>query len=491
MATGTKYTRAEALVGVMVTFCLGLFFLMMLLYGNISRFWRGRRVVTVFFTQVTGLRPDAPVRLNGVEVGRVKDIVIIRLGRSEIERLKPAVNLKSLRDLPLTVDESKRLRERPESQRIEAALGIIEGRTMVELTMEVLEEADPERYRVDDLVEIVTTLMGDVSVQISSGFGAALKGNYVLLGRSGDLMSNLAEGIGDVRDVLADIRDVIGPQEKAEIRETIQNIRDSTQDLRRVASEMLVLMQDGRARLNSVARQAEESLAAVERQVEGLGPKARETLGEVDRTLVSMRNDAHQGVATAEKALEQYRELAISVDQHVVQNVGSLIQENRGNVRELLSGLNDLNRDLRQSASHLTALLMSSQEFLSENRPDLRYTFISLRGAADNIEQATFRIKRRPWELLKAPSGEDQTAELLADYARRLELTSRALQDTIDELRVIKGTGGPASQQQLERIENLLKELQLIREQTQSKERTKPPAEFERKAGGEYFKREP
>ena len=40
-------------------------------------------------------------------------------------------------------------------------------------------------------------------------------------------------------------------------------------------------------------------------------------------------------------------------------------------------------------------------------------------------------------------------------------------------------------------VDDLLKELQLIREQTQSKERAKPPAEFERKAGGEYFKREP
>ncbi|MCX7806850.1 MAG: MCE family protein, partial [Planctomycetota bacterium] len=138
--TGTRYTRAEAIVGAMIAFCGGLFLLMLLLYGNISRFWRGRKEITVVFTQVTALRPDSPVRLNGVEVGRVKTIQILRLSPSDIARLRPAVKLENLRALPLTSEEIQQIRALPEERRLDEAMRRIENRTMIGLTLAVLEE---------------------------------------------------------------------------------------------------------------------------------------------------------------------------------------------------------------------------------------------------------------------------------------------------------------------------------------------------------------
>jgi ABC-type transporter Mla subunit MlaD len=73
MATETGYSSAEVKAGFFLALCLALFVAMLFIYGKVARAWRGKQEIAVVFTSVTSLRPDAPVRYNGVEVGRVKD----------------------------------------------------------------------------------------------------------------------------------------------------------------------------------------------------------------------------------------------------------------------------------------------------------------------------------------------------------------------------------------------------------------------------------
>ncbi len=490
-AVGTKYTKAEAIVGAMIAFCAGLFLLMLLLYGNISRFWRGRKEITVVFTQVTALRPDSPVRLNGYEVGRVKTIQILRLEPFEIARIKPAVKPNNLRSLPLTSEELQQIRTLPEEKRVEEALKRIENRTMIRLTLEVLEEDDPERYRVDDIVEIKTTLMGDVSVEISSGFGKPLTGREVLLGRPGDLLGNLAQGVEDVRDLLAELRDVIGPHEKNLIRETIANIRETSLDIKRVSTEMLALLKDARVRLNELSGQAQADLETVGREVSGVGAKARETLGEVDKTLASLRRDVSRGIGEAEMAVREYRELAEAANRDVVQELGAIVRENRRDLRETMSGLSKLQADLRESSGHLTDTISTLRSLLNENRPDVNRMLSNLRRASENLEEATYRIMLKPWELLKSPTGADQDAANLAATARRVELASRALLDLAERIRAVKDAGEAGPGNYAERMEQLVREIETIRERIEAKSPPTAKETFERKAGGAFFRREP
>src|SRR5213079_322379 len=85
---------------------------LLFLYGDWSRVWRGRQEISVVFASVTALRPNAPVRYNGVEVGRVKDIRILHLKDTDLKRL-PAMTLNDLDKLPLTDTERKTLKQAP------------------------------------------------------------------------------------------------------------------------------------------------------------------------------------------------------------------------------------------------------------------------------------------------------------------------------------------------------------------------------------------
>ena len=76
MSNGTGYSSAEVKAGVFLTLCMAVFVAMLFIYGKVARVWRGRQEISVVFTSVTSLRRDAPVRYNGVEVGRVKDTSI-------------------------------------------------------------------------------------------------------------------------------------------------------------------------------------------------------------------------------------------------------------------------------------------------------------------------------------------------------------------------------------------------------------------------------
>ena len=79
MANESGYSNAEVKAGVFMAICLALFVAMLFIYGRVSRIMRGRQEIPVIFTSVTSLRPDAPVRYNGVEVGRVREITILPL----------------------------------------------------------------------------------------------------------------------------------------------------------------------------------------------------------------------------------------------------------------------------------------------------------------------------------------------------------------------------------------------------------------------------
>src|SRR5207237_7469767 len=109
MATSTGYSNAEVKAGVFLTFCLAMFVAMLFSYGKVASLWRGRQEISVVFTSVTALRPDAPVRYNGVEVGRVREIKILHLDENNV-KLLPLLSIRDLDNLPLTDKEQKTLR---------------------------------------------------------------------------------------------------------------------------------------------------------------------------------------------------------------------------------------------------------------------------------------------------------------------------------------------------------------------------------------------
>src|ERR1017187_1578298 len=197
-----QHSNSEVKAGIFLFLCLAGLIAALFFYGDFASYYRGRQTLSVLFASVTSLRPEAPVRYNGVELGRVKGIQIVHLGEADIRHMPP-LGKTDIDKLPLTDKERKETKELPDSEVAAALQKLILKRTMIKLELEVVTEHDTERFRQDDDVHIATTLMGDTSIEIASGCGAQLGENVVVLGRSGDFFTNLARSVEQVREILS------------------------------------------------------------------------------------------------------------------------------------------------------------------------------------------------------------------------------------------------------------------------------------------------
>ena len=212
-----KYSNSEIKVGLFLAFCLGLFIVMLITYGRFSPLWKGPLEIHAAFSDAHALRPDASVRYNGLEVGRVKSLSLLHLDDKNIERLSAALSKQNLDNLPLRPEAlRKQLREVPEADFGPRCRAALKNRTMIELCLQVLREGDVNRYRLDDQVRIVSSVFGDTAVEIISGNGSVNPGSsrQLLLGTSGDFFSNLAKSMSEVKEILSSVTDVVGTEER-------------------------------------------------------------------------------------------------------------------------------------------------------------------------------------------------------------------------------------------------------------------------------------
>ena len=105
-----KHSNTEIKAGLFLFVCLAGLIALMFFYGDFIRYWRGRQTLSVLFASVTSLRPEAPVRYNGVELGRVKGIQIVHLSEPLIKHMPPLTKA-DIDKLPLTEQERKETRK--------------------------------------------------------------------------------------------------------------------------------------------------------------------------------------------------------------------------------------------------------------------------------------------------------------------------------------------------------------------------------------------
>jgi ABC-type transporter Mla subunit MlaD len=497
------YSSAEVKAGLFLTFCLALFVSMLFFYGKASRMWRGREELKVVFTSVTSLRPDAPVRFNGVEVGRVKNIEIRRLDAEYLKKL-PEVTQNDLDNLPLTPQQRDALQRlpRPAADTDEAArqewakkfnetvMKDITDRTMIELTLEVLSPKDKgtgeqamRRYRADDQVRIVTTLLGDTSVEISSGSSPNPPvPDQVVLGLSGDFFTNLGKSIEQVKEILTNVSDVVGAQERESVRKALRRFDSIT------------------AKIENIVQLADKRLPATWDKVDGLADSAQKDLGQVTESITSLRPQIVRTLETAEGAVKDLQGrlggLADEAKTAVVDVKGQVrpilddMQYITAHSKEdfplLIKNAKDLAERLRMSADKLDGVLSTSDRLLRESYPDLRRLILALRMGGENLSEATDMIKRKPWMLMNA--SKDQAFDQAQVSAQKLETATTRIRELSTELAAVRrNLPAQPNRAQLERLDFLLQELNILSGVLQNagdatRKQVLPP--FERKKGG-------
>ncbi|HEY3322246.1 MAG TPA: MlaD family protein [Planctomycetota bacterium] len=488
MSNGSGYSNAEVKAGVFLTLALALFVAMLFVYGKVARAWRGRQEISVVFTSVTALRPDAPVRYNGVEVGRVREISIEHLTKDKI-KLLPPLSTKDLDNLPLDEGEQKRLRNTKETppeqfkQRVEEKL---EYRTMILLKLEVLQEGDKNRYRMDDEVRISTTLMGDTAVEITSGTGKPLDPatKFLMLGNSGDFFSNLAKSVEQVKEILSSVSDLVGPEERQSVRQALRRfdtITDRIEKIVTLADQRLPQTWD---RVDSLADNAKENFTRIGDTVSSIQPQVTRTLSTADEAVRDLQGRIGSLADEAKSAVVDVKGQVkpILVD---VQNITS---KSKDDFPVMIRNAKDLAARLQTSAGKLDGVLSTGDRLLNESYPDLRRLILAFRLGAENFEEGTNLLKRKPW-LIYNPAKESETFNNAQKTTRDLEVATRRFAELSTELQAIRRNmeQAPPSKAQLEHIDFILQELNILSDVLKfAGDATKKevlPA-FERKKGG-------
>ncbi len=209
-----RYSYIEITLGLFVAFCLALFIGMAITYGHISFLWQPHQQLVVVFADASGLHAEAPVRFNGMEVGRVNQLKVLRLDKETLPSL-PVLTKHDLDNLPLHGEIKRNLRAVADADFDAACRAELENCTMIEVFADVLRTGDLTTYRQDDQVRIVSTVFGDSALELISGNGPCAKGpSHFLLGTSGDFFSNLAKSMGNAKDILASASTMIGANEQ-------------------------------------------------------------------------------------------------------------------------------------------------------------------------------------------------------------------------------------------------------------------------------------
>ena len=459
MASNPGYSHSEVKTGIFLTFCLALFIAMLFIWGNLSRYWRGQQTINVVFASVTSLRPDAPVRYNGVHVGRVKNIVILHLNEPDLKRLPP-LKESDIDKLPLTDKERKDFKELWKTDPLKFAGEVgkrLDKRTMIELTLEVMNENDVKRFRVDDDIRINTTLMGDTSIEIISGVGEFVSENKLVLGRSGDFFTNLARSVEQVKEILSSVSDVVGIDERESVRHALRRLDTITAQVDKIVNIAVERLPRTWDRVDYLANSAQTNFDKIGDAVEQVQPEVRQTL----RAATDAVKDLQQRVgALADTARDAVTDVRTDI-KPVFADLKTIAEKSRDDVPALVKNAKDLTARFQTSAAKLDKVLNTGSDMLRETYPDIRRLVLALRYGAENFEEGTNLLKRKPW-LIYNPAKEDPAVANAQRAIRDLEIATKRFAELSTELEAVKRNLAKTPGEKLERINFIIQELNVL-----------------------------
>lgn len=459
-----RVANAEVKAGVFLTFCLALFFLMMVVYGRFSRTWADRLDLTVAFAGVPALKPGAPVRYNGMEVGRVKGVGVVRLTERELERF-PLLSEADLERLPFGESEISTLREElaglspaAVDRRLKNRL---RGRSMVELELDVLLERDAKRYRLDDVVSVSATMMGEAWVTISSGVGPAIPSGYdkVLLGVSADVTGDLVESVDRVGEIIGTAGATLGGGKKrAGLREKIARFEGFTADFETACTAWRTRLDSGWNELDDNLDENGKWLHSQCAKVRGWGPRLEKALNKLRKTCAEWRETLRKKTADAPAKIGKFRKTAVKK----LATWATATAAWKTEWPPRFSAWRKLSERFGGYADRAEALLEKVRRSVGENLASLRRDLRNWARTAEDKDETMWYIANRPWTIVNRPPREKAAA---LDLLRRLDLAARHYRELRGELAAVVEKavpGNEADRRKLRRLRKIVSALNVL-----------------------------
>lgn len=469
-----RISNAEIKAGVFLTFCLALFIAMLFVLGKFGHAWRGRQELSVLFTQVNAMRPEAPVLYNGMQIGHVKHVKILRADEALLSRLPP-FSARDLPNLPLSDGERETLRAIGDPGEMDQkARATVQGRTMVLLVLDVLRENDTQRFHSDDQYRITGSLMGDSAVDIRTGNAQAVPPGYerAFLGISGDMYTDLGKSISQVKDILASMAEIVGGEgTRDSIRGQLDNFDGFTGRIENVSGSVQTRMPAMWNDIDERLARAKSSLSEVETKLEKMKPKIDEAMASAHKAVVETRDSLAKSIADAHEKVKSMRVEADGIQGEWRKAAA----EYRDSIPEQIHKGREWAEKFGPTADKIDSTLTRADDQLNKGIESTRAMLGEYIVKATEFEATTYRLKKWPHSFANTPTEEQagqQEAAWRRDLARRQYLELRGEVDRVREsLTDVKASDHP----RVSRIG------QLIRESDAAYELEKPQPEAQSK----------
>lgn len=431
------YSHIEVKLGMFVAFCLALFVSMLITYGKVSPFWRARREINVVFENSNSLRPDSPVRYNGFEVGRVKSLRIIHLDNENLDRLAASITKRNLDNLPLRSDTLRReLRAATDEDFPAKCRAALQNLSMIELSLELMQEGDDKRFHVDDQARIVDTIFGDTAVEIFSGNGAinTPADPKLILGTSGDFFSNLSKSMGEVKEILSGVTDLVGMEERKSFLASQE--RFSTTG---AAFDKMTALAGKRAsasaeRLNLLGKDATAAFGQANKLLEAVQPHTKRLSNDGNAAIADIKKRASDLETTR---AETQKELL--ADARLIQDdVQTIINrstpdfdplgKNMRGVFDKLNGLSDDLDDVRNNSGWL----------YSQSEPEFARTGAALKKSLLNLRYFGEAAKENKDLMISRKDAGEHDFNTIVDTYKRMVSVMRRIHESIAEVQEVK-----------------------------------------------------
>lgn len=451
---------SEMKVGLFLTFCLGLFVALLFIYGSVTREWRGRRELRVVFNSVSGLRPEARVLYNGLEVGRVIRMDLVEMDATLVELL-PALDDFTLEELPFNDAEREELRGFAPADLDRAIRKKLVGHGVVMLTLEVLAEGDVKRYRENDHVRVVSTLMGESAVQIISGDGAPItpENPRLLIGSSGDMYGALAKSMNQMKDILNSMGEMIGgggeEGEDTSITQKVTNFSHFTERMEKMADSLSTKLPSTWDNLDEQLDKGRTKTAELAKTVSEKRPGWEKSLRETDESVGKMREDLVKGTDEGRQKVASIRKEA----DEMLKPLAETVRKQKGTIPNTIRDAREWTERIDSKVEAIGREMTHFDRKLTQGSESVRQAFHGMVGTADRLEEKLWYLSAYPWCFVRSPAGPEAAA---LDREWRRALMGRHYRELRDELEAAAKEFKPSDrsdQERLERLQQAMREL--------------------------------
>ncbi len=393
----------ELKVGITVTVCLGLFIFVLIFIGQWSNIFAKTKELHVRFNHrygVQGLRVKDPVRIGGVNIGRVKKIW-------------------------LAMDKVKK-----------------DGKEMSELYVHVLADipADIVLHK-DCKISIGTKFVGEggtLDIIDAGSEDGGIGPDYVITGQSPAGLAQLAQSMSEQLDesnpssLISQIKSQLDPKNSNSI---VAKIHKSLDDLN-------VISMSVRNQLNE--KQKASLLAKIHRAMDNINAATSAIRKEMNAGVsTSSLARIHKALDNLNSALKSTREMIEESKPKLVSTVGhientskridedisvKLAKEMDKNDKDSLLGkLHQALKNANESMENLKSMTQTGKELLFINRDNIQAMIDNLSEMASHLKATAKELRLNPWRLLYKPDQPER------EYANLME-TARAFSDAAANL---------------------------------------------------------